>query len=92
MKGAIVPTSRVEARSKNFIYLASVYLLQPFKAGLYGFAAFFTVLMFTRALTTLFGLVDNFVVSVDDVYFSLLGFVLVFVIRMLENVRIFSKK
>ena len=92
MKGAIIPTSRVEAESKNFIYLASVYLLQPCKAGLYGFAAFFTVLLFTRVLTTLFGLVGNFVVSVDDVYFSLLGFVLVFVIRMLENFRTFSKK
>ncbi len=87
MKGTVVSTSPARVRGKNIYMFLSLYVFQPCKAGLYGFAAFFTVLIFTRGATVLFGFVKNYNIDVDDVTFSLLGFVLVFLIKVLENIK-----
>ncbi|GBD87103.1 hypothetical protein BMS3Abin03_01029 [bacterium BMS3Abin03] len=87
MKGIIVSGSRSNIENKRTLSIFNIFLLQPFKTGLYGFAAFFTVLILTRGITVLFGFMDSYVVNIDDVYFSLLGFVLVFLIKLLENIK-----
>jgi len=87
MKGTIVTTTPTRVRNKTFYLFLSYFVFQPCKAGLYGFAAFFTVLIFTKGVTVLLGFVKNFSIDVNDVTFSLLGFVLVFLIRILENIK-----
>ena len=87
MKGIVVSGSRSTFDNKGLLLILNVFLLQPFKTGLYGFAAFFTVLIFTRGITVLFGFIDYYLVTIDDVYFSLLGFVMVFLIKLLENIK-----
>jgi len=87
MKGILVSGAHFTFDNKKLLLMFNIFLLQPFKTGLYGFAAFFTVLIFTRGITVLFGFIDSYIVNIDDVYFSLLGFVMVFLIKLLENIK-----
>jgi hypothetical protein len=85
MKGAILhnkQTNNVKYSGIEFLYR---FFLQPVKSGLYGFAAFFTVLIFTKIFWYVLGFRDIFSVSTDDVALSLLGFVIVFLFRIVQN-------
>lgn len=87
MKGTVVSHSHPDVGNKKLFANFYFLLLQPAKAGLYGFAAFFTVLIFTQGITVLFGFMDNYVITINDVYYSLLGFIMVFLIKLLENIK-----
>ena len=61
------------------------YVFQPIKSGIIGFSTFFTILILTKLLSYFIGTRDLFSVDIEDVLLSSIGFVLVFLIRLLEN-------
>lgn len=67
-------------------FFASVkkYFLTPMQSGLFGFAAFFTTVIIAKYLGSLFQGFE-FMIEVEDVYLSSLGFFLVSLIKLLEN-------
>jgi hypothetical protein len=91
MKGIIV-NNRVSqaARSSGFELITRFFLL-PLRSGLYGFAAFFTLLIAAKFFWYLIGHKDWFNVTTDDVSLSLLGFAIVFVVRFAQNFRTIRK-
>jgi len=87
MKGAVLPKSHVKSGGNILYYYLISFLFKPFVSGLYGFAAFFTVLIFTKGITYLLGFTEQYIVSSDDVLFSILGFVLVFLIKLFDIIK-----
>ena len=87
MKGVILSKSHVKPGGNILYYYLISFFFKPFVSGLYGFAAFFTVLIFTKGITYLLGFTEQYIVSTDDVLFSILGFVLVFLIKLFDNIK-----
>ena len=87
MKGVILSKSQVKTGGNILYYYLISFLFKPIVSGLYGFAAFFTVLIFTKGITYLFGFTEQYIVSSDDVLFSILGFVLVFLIKLFDSIK-----
>ena len=87
MKGAILSKSQVKTGGNILYYYLISFFFKPFVSGLYGFAAFFTVLIFTKGITYLFGFTEQYIVSIEDLLFSILGFVLVFLIKLFESIK-----
>ena len=87
MKGAVLSKSLVKSGGNILYYYLISFLFKPFVSGLYGFAAFFTVLIFTKGITYLLGFTEQYIVSSDDVLFSILGFVLVFLIKLFDIIK-----
>jgi len=87
MKGAIVSNTSRKASGSALFYFLVNFLFEPFKSGVYGFAAFFTILICTKGFSYFIGLYDEYVIGNEDVLFSLLGFILVYMIKLLENIR-----
>ncbi len=87
MKGAILSKSHTKTEGNILYYYLISFFFKPFVSGLYGFAAFFTVLIFTKGITYLFGFTEQYIVNSDDVLFSILGFVLVFLIKLFDNIK-----
>ena len=61
------------------------FIVNPIKSGIFGFSAFFSILLVTKLLSYLIGTNDTFSVGLDDVLLSVIGFILVFLIKFLEN-------
>ncbi len=85
MKGAILSKSHTKIEGNILYYYLISFIFKPFVSGLYGFAAFFMVLIFTKGLTYFLGFMEQYIVSSDDVLFSIMGFVLVFLIKLLDS-------
>lgn len=60
------------------------YLLNPLSAGLVGFAILFTIILTTKLLSFAIGTNEAFILSVDDVVYSLIGFLFVTGSKFLE--------
>ncbi len=87
MKGVII-SSTVQndgGKERKISKVLVNYFLKPVRSGLFGFSAFFTVLLISKYLGFLIGSLQSFVVDIEDVTLSLLGFFLVFLIKFLEN-------
>ncbi len=87
MKGVIVHSTRVRALNPAINQILLNYFILPLKSGLYGFAAFFTLLIVVKTVVSLIGSGEEFIVNTGDVLQSSLGFVLVFVIRLVQNIK-----
>ena len=61
-------------------------ILLPLLSGLYGFTIFFTTIVLAKGFSALIGITDYFIVDIDDIYFSLIGFILLFLIKLLKNI------
>lgn len=61
--------------SETFMQNVKTYLLNPLSTGLAGFAAFFTLIFLTKLFGYIIGTNDAFDVNVQDVIYSLTGFV-----------------
>lgn len=79
--------SAISHEEKNIGKLLNSFFLLPLKSGLTGFAVFFTILVATKFLGFLLGSQPTFQIVLDDVFLSLIGFVLFFLIRFLENLK-----
>jgi hypothetical protein len=73
-----------ESKSQFFIGLKK-YLIFPIKAGFYGFSLVFSIILFLKLLTFLFGINEVFNLDLMDVMLSSVGFVLMFLIYILKN-------
>jgi hypothetical protein len=84
MLEAISKKSVVKKGSKT-PFIVNRFIISPLKAGFSGFAIFFTVLIFTKLVAYGFGIYPSFEMDINDVWLSLIGFLLLFLIRLLEN-------
>lgn len=61
------------------------YLLQPIKSGLFGFSIFITILLLVKLFSYVIGTYNYLTIEMTDIELSFIGFVLLFLIRFLEN-------
>ncbi|MCF6269597.1 MAG: hypothetical protein L3J41_07795 [Melioribacteraceae bacterium] len=61
------------------------YIWAPLKSGLFGFAIFFTILLAVKLFSYAIGTYNYFAIELTDLQLSSIGFVLLFLIRELEN-------
>lgn len=87
MKGVIVHFTRTRALNPVINQLLLNYFLLPLKSGLYGFAAFFTLLIVVKTVASLLGYSEDFIVNTGDVLQSSIGFGSVFIIRLVQNIK-----
>ncbi|NNG27414.1 MAG: hypothetical protein HKM87_07800 [Ignavibacteriaceae bacterium] len=87
MKGAIVHSRRAKVLNLAINHVLLHYFLVPLKAGLYGFAAFFTLIIAIKTVSSLLGYNEEFIVTTGDVLQSSLGFALVLIIRLAQNIK-----
>lgn len=64
------------------------FVLMPLLAGLFGYAIFFTILLICKWLGCIIDTTQTFSVDTVDLLIGMVGFVLLFMVRVLEN---FSK-
>ena len=69
----------------NLLHTLKDYVFSPCIAGLFGFIAFFSILIVTKFFSYTIGTYDNLAIDWDDAFLSSIGFILVFLIRFLEN-------
>jgi len=74
----------VESKSQFLISLKK-YLIFPIEAGFYGFALVFSIILFLKLLSFLFGINEVFTLDLMDVMLSSVGFFLMFLIYILKN-------
>jgi len=87
LKGAIVYSRRAKVLNPAINHVLLHYFLVPLKAGLYGFAAFFTLIIAIKTVASLLGYNEEFIVTTGDVLQSSLGFGLVLIIRLAQNIK-----
>lgn len=63
------------------------YIFKPITSGGLGFASFLFVLILTKLISVMVGTLSTFIIEFDDLLLSLIGFILLFLIRFLENFR-----
>ncbi len=63
------------------------YIFYPFRAGMFGFSLFFTTIVISKYIGFLVKNSNEFVVDISDVILSLLGFILLWLIKLLENIK-----
>jgi|GEM_PF-813242 len=61
------------------------FIFYPIRAGLFGFAMFFTTIFVSKYIGYLVKNSPEFYIDINDVVLSLLGFVLLWLIKFLEN-------
>ena len=61
------------------------YFLLPLRSGIGGFIAFFVVLAVSKLLGYFTGSIKTWNIESSDILLSLLGFILLFLIKFLEN-------
>ncbi len=87
MKSAVTSNISKSAnlKEKNYAVKFNLFFLQPLSSGLFGFALFFTILIVTKLLASFLN-TGIFFVDFDDVILSSIGFILMFLIKLLENI------
>lgn len=76
-------TSVVEKKNNKMFFKS--FLVLPFANGLLGFTLFFTILFLTKSFSSLIGSIEVFTIDIEDVVLSSIGFILLFLIKFLEN-------
>lgn len=61
------------------------YIFYPVQAGLFGFSLFFTTIFISKYLGYIVKNSPEFIIDINDVILSLLGFILLWLIKFLEN-------
>lgn len=82
MKGIIISNIDSESKKKNKF---GFDLYSALGAGLAGFTVFFVILLAAKYVGTLFGSISSFNIQTEDILLSLIGFTLLFLIKLLEN-------
>lgn len=81
-------TDLIIAETKNKIWSFILnFIFKPALGGIWGFIFFLSVLVVTKFLGCCVGTIEKFNIELEDYYLALLGFVLVFLIKVLENFR-----
>ena len=74
----------IRAESTEFMQNLKTYLLNPLSTGLAGFAAFFSLILFTKLLSYFIGINDDFNLGLNDVIYSFTGFIFAAGAKFLE--------
>jgi hypothetical protein len=61
------------------------YCINPVKYGFSGFTIFFLVIIATKFLGTIFGSITKFSLDLEDIFLSMIGFVMFFFIKILNS-------
>ncbi len=72
---------------RAIIDITTKFVLDPVKNGFIGYLTFFFVLIATKYFSYLIGNQLQFKIEAADAQLSLVGFVLFFLIRLLENLK-----
>ncbi len=84
-----VSSVQVKIQSKWTIDFKSPFLLKyifyPIRAGLFGFSLFFTTIFLSKYIGYIVKNSSQFIIDINDVILSLLGFILLWLIKLLEN-------
>ncbi len=75
-----------EKTKDSSISLFKTFFIEPISNGLFGFALFFSILLLTKGLASFLNIQKGFSIDFDDVILSLIGFILLFLIKLLENI------
>ncbi|MCH7826455.1 MAG: hypothetical protein IIC75_00540 [Bacteroidetes bacterium] len=76
---------KIQLFHSNSRYSIHNYFIAPVLSGLWGFAIFFSTLLVAKFLGVLVGSIQQFNIESADAELSILGFVLLFLIRFLKN-------
>ena len=71
-------------KTNSFLFLSN-YFVMPLRSGLRGFIVSFSFLEIAKLISYLFGSIHQFSLYINDIILPLLGFLLVFMIKFLEN-------
>lgn len=63
------------------------YIYYPIRAGFFGFSLFFTTIFLSKYVGYLVKNTKIFKIDINDVILSLLGFILLGLIKLLENIK-----
>ena len=70
-------------KKKGFLNFGAFFM--ALQRGMAGYALFFTILVFTKILAYLLGTAPEFKIMLQDAFFSLIGFAVMFLIGILEG-------
>ena len=87
MKNALLSESSSKIENRAFFSFLINFLIKPIKSGLYGFTAFFVVLVLAKSILYFSGFSDEYILNGEDVLFSLLGLILVFMVKLVESIK-----
>ena len=76
-----------KGKSRESLFSVKNHLLEPIKSGLFGFSIFITILIAVKLFSYIIGSYGYFAIEITDVQLSFIGFVLLFLIRFLENLK-----
>ena len=82
------PLDQTESELKNNISVKlKIYLFRPMLVGLFTFAIFFSVILFTKIITYLMNENPTFILNIYDVIFACIGFFIGFLVEFLLQIR-----
>ncbi len=91
MKGAILKNSGFIQKSPDFFQILVNYIFNPIKFGLIGFSLAFTLLIIVKTFSYLLKYNSTFIVGINDVSLSFFGYLIVFMVRFLQNFKVTRK-
>ncbi len=91
MKGAVLKKSGLIQKENDFLQLFTNYIFDPVRFGLVGFSLAFTLLIIVKTFSYLLKYDLIFSVDINDVNLSLFGFLIVFMVRFLQNFKVKRK-
>jgi hypothetical protein len=87
MKGVVLIDGQEGKKKPVLFEITKNFFLYPCFAGFFGFSLFFTVILISKVIGLFAGSVKFFEVDIADITLAMLGFVLMFAIKLLESVR-----
>ncbi len=86
MRDAYITKSiKVNKTTRKAKTVLNNFFWKPLKSGSLGFIAFFSVLLITKLLSYLIGTRDVFVIEIEDLTVSLIGFILLYLFTLVEQ-------
>jgi hypothetical protein len=85
LRGAIVTKS---GKQKKSIFYPTIkkFIIIPLTGGFFGYFTFLLVIVLTKYLGYLIGIRNSFYIDKADILLSLIGFFLIFVVRLSEKI------
>jgi len=75
------------AARSDYLRVFNLYFFEPVRFGLFGFSVAFTLILLVKLFAYLVKYDPGFIVGLKDVGLSLIGFLIVFSVRFLQNLR-----
>ncbi len=78
-------SEKIIKSTSSVISILINYVIIPSSYGLYGFAAFFSVLIITKFFVLIFDDRALFTTNIGDILLSIIGFIIAYVLKLIEN-------